>query len=39
MDVINGVAENQLSDANGNVDRDKFIKWWLADSDAIRPKS
>ena len=36
-DVINGKAEVMISDSNGNIEKKKFIKWWLAPVDEIRP--
>ena len=36
-DAINGRAEEMLSDENRNIDKKKFIKWWLAPVNEIRP--
>eukprot|EP00828_Plagiopyla_frontata_P023475 TRINITY_DN3007_c0_g1_i9.p1 TRINITY_DN3007_c0_g1~~TRINITY_DN3007_c0_g1_i9.p1 ORF type:complete len:156 (-),score=26.42 TRINITY_DN3007_c0_g1_i9:159-626(-) len=37
LDVMNSVAEDALQDQNGDIDREKFTKWWFADLDQIRP--
>lgn len=37
IDVMIGKAQENLIDKDGNIDKDKFMEWWFADLDTIRP--
>ena len=37
LDVMTGRAQELLDDGNGNLEKIKFMSWWFADLDKIRP--
>ena len=38
MDVINGTAQEFLNDGNGNIDKEKFMKWWYMTTEEVLHK-
>lgn len=38
QDVVNGTAHDYLDDGNGNIDKQKFVKWWFMTTDEVLHK-
>lgn len=38
QDVINGTAQSFLDDGNGNIDKEKFVKWWFMTTEELLHK-
>jgi hypothetical protein len=37
-EVINREAQQYFDDGNGNIDKEKFIKWWFMTTDELLHK-
>jgi hypothetical protein len=38
QDVINNTAQAYLDDGDGNIDKEKFIKWWFMTTEEVLHK-
>jgi len=38
QDVVNGTAQTYMDDGDGNIDKEKFMKWWYMTTDEVLHK-